>query len=118
LREEPVSGSVSLDLTESAVDWFDLKVVLNVGDTTLTPAELKLLLNGARGYVRLGKKGWRRLQFKLTPEEDEQLARIGLNPRIFPRNRSVSMRCNWLMRPRKNSSRPNTSRKFNAASAN
>jgi hypothetical protein len=83
LREEPVSGSVSLDVTESAVDWFDLKVVLNVGDTTLTPEELKLLLNARGGYVRLGKKGWRRLQFKLTPEEDEQLARIGLNPRDF-----------------------------------
>jgi hypothetical protein len=65
------------------VDWFDLKVVLNVGDTTLTPEELKLLLNARGGFVRLGKKGWRRLQFKLTPEEDEQLARIGLNPRDF-----------------------------------
>ena len=65
------------------MDWFDLKVVLNVGDTTLTPEELKLLLNARGGYVRLGKKGWRRLQFKLTPEEDEQLARIGLNPRDF-----------------------------------
>ena len=50
---------------------------------TLTPEELKLLLNARGGYVRLGKKGWRRLQFKLTPEEDEQLARIGLNPRDF-----------------------------------
>jgi hypothetical protein len=83
LRDEPVSGSVSLDVTESAMDWFDLKVVLNVGDTTLTPEELKLLLNARGGYVRLGKKGWRRLQFNLTPEEDENLARLGLNARDF-----------------------------------
>ena len=83
LRDEPVSGSVSLDVTESAIDWFDLKVVLNVGDTTLTPEELKLLLNARGGYVRLGKKGWRRLQFNLTPEEDEQLARLGLHARDF-----------------------------------
>ena len=83
LRDEPVSGCVSLDVTESAMDWFDLKVVLNVGDTTLTPEELKLLLNARGGYVRLGKKGWRRLQFNLTPEEDENLARLGLNARDF-----------------------------------
>ncbi|HEV8541101.1 MAG TPA: SNF2-related protein, partial [Verrucomicrobiae bacterium] len=83
LRDEPVSGSVSLDLAEAGIDWFDLKVVLNAGDTTLTPEELKLLLNARGGYVRLGKKGWRRLQFNLTPEEDEQLARLGLNSADF-----------------------------------
>ena len=83
LRDEPVSGSVSLDVTESAMDWFDLKVVLNVGDTKLTPEELKLLLNARGGYVRLGDKGWRRLQFNLTPEEDESLARLGLNAKDF-----------------------------------
>ncbi|MGD1086367.1 MAG: DEAD/DEAH box helicase, partial [Verrucomicrobiota bacterium] len=83
LRHQPVSGRVSLDVTESAVDWFDLKIVLNVADTTLTPEELKLLLNARGGYVRLGGKGWRRLQFNLTSEEDQQLARLGLNPRDF-----------------------------------
>ncbi len=83
LRDEPVSGSVSLEVTESAQDWFDLKVMLNVGDTKLTPEELKLLLNARGGYVRLGKKGWRRLQFNLTPEEDEQLARLGLHAKDF-----------------------------------
>ena len=83
LRDEPVSGSVALDVQESAMDWFDLKVVLNVGDTTLTPEELKLLLNARGGYVRLGAKGWRRLQFNLTPEEDESLARLGLNAKDF-----------------------------------
>lgn len=83
LRDEPVSGTVSLDVEETAMDWFDLRVVLNVGDTALTPEELKLLLNARGGYVRLGKKGWRRLQFNLTPEEEEQLARLGLSARDF-----------------------------------
>jgi len=83
LRDEPVSGRVSLDIEESGMDWFDLKVALKVTDTTLTPEELKLLLNARGGYVRLGKKGWRRLHFNLTPEEDEQLARLGLNAKDF-----------------------------------
>lgn len=83
LRDEPLSGTVSLDVEESGMDWFDLKVVLNVSDTTLTPEELKLLLNARGGFVRLGAKGWRRLQFNFTAEEDEQLARLGLHARDF-----------------------------------
>lgn len=83
LRDEPLSGSVSLDVAETEMDWFDLKVALNVTDTTLTPEELKLLLNARGGYVRLGQKGWRRLEFNLTPEDDEQLARLGLNSKDF-----------------------------------
>lgn len=83
LRAAPISGSLSLDIKESGIDWFDLSVALNVGDIELTPEELKLLLNAKGGYVRLGAKGWRRLQFNITPEDDEQLARLGLNPRDF-----------------------------------
>jgi len=83
LKEGTVCGTVSLDVTESGMDWFDLKVVLNVGDTTLTPEELKLLLNARGGFVRLGKKGWRRLDFNLSTEDDEQLARLGLHAHDF-----------------------------------
>ncbi|MGH7967852.1 MAG: hypothetical protein ACREIC_03900, partial [Limisphaerales bacterium] len=43
-----VAGRVKLDVTEAEIDWFDLRVGLDVADTTLTPAETKLLLN-ARG---------------------------------------------------------------------
>ncbi len=81
LMDAPVSGSVRLDVTETTMDWFDLRVVLDVADTTLTQEELKLLLNARGGYVRLGDKGWRRLQFNLSDEEDEKLAHLGLNPR-------------------------------------
>ncbi len=83
LRDAPISGTVSLDVQEAGIDWFDLKVILNVADLALTPEETKLLLNARGGYVRLGKKGWRRLQFNLTPADDEQLARLGLAPRDF-----------------------------------
>jgi SNF2 family DNA or RNA helicase len=76
-----VAGSVKLDVTEAEIDWFDLRVVLNVSDTTLTADEIKLLLNARGGYVRLEGKGWRRLQYDLTEDEDERLARLGLSPR-------------------------------------
>jgi hypothetical protein len=81
LASEDVVGSVRLEATEAGIDWFDLRVVVDVSDTTLTPQELKLLLNARGNYVRLGDKGWRRLQFNFTPEEDDRLARLGLTPR-------------------------------------
>jgi SNF2 family DNA or RNA helicase len=83
LRDAPLSGNLSLDVAEAGMDWFDLKVVLTVSDTTLTPEEMKLLLNARGGYVRLEKRGWRRFEFSLTPDDDEQLARLGLDVRDF-----------------------------------
>jgi hypothetical protein len=76
-----IAGRVKLDVTETEIDWFDLRVVLDVSDTTLTAEEIKLLLNAKGGYVRLAGKGWRRLQFDLSDDENERLARLGLSPR-------------------------------------
>ncbi len=83
LAREPVSGRLRFEVTEVAIDWFDLKVVLDVNDTHLTPAELQLLLDAKGKFVRLAGKGWRRLAFDLSPEEDERLARLGLSPATF-----------------------------------
>jgi hypothetical protein len=79
--EAEVTGRVKLDVTEAEIDWFDLRVVLDVADTTLTADEIKLLLNARGRYVRLQGKGWRRLQYDLSEEENERLARLGLNAR-------------------------------------
>jgi hypothetical protein len=76
-----VAGSVKLDVKETEIDWFDLRVVLDVTDTTLSQDEIRLLLHAKGNYVRLTGKGWRRLQFNLTEDENERLARLGLNPR-------------------------------------
>jgi hypothetical protein len=83
LMNEPVHASVRLDVTPAGVDWFDLEVVVDVGNTELTPEELKALLNARGGYVRFGKNGWRRLAFDLSAEDDERLARLGLSARDF-----------------------------------
>lgn len=76
-----VAGRVKLDVTEVEIDWFDLRVGLDVTDTTLTPAEIKLLLHAKGAYVRLKGKGWRRLEFNLSDEEQERLAQLGLSTR-------------------------------------
>jgi len=83
LRSGDVSGLVELEVKQVEMDWFDLQVGLKVTDIELTQEELTLLLNARGGYVRLGAKGWRRLEFDLSKEDDENLARLGLNPRDF-----------------------------------
>ncbi len=80
-KSAAISGTVRLGVEEADLDWFDLRVVLDVSETQLTKLELKLLLDAGGKWVRLGDKGWRRLEFKLTEEEDEQLSRLGLNAR-------------------------------------
>lgn len=81
LREGTVGGRVRLEATEVDIDWFDLRVALDVADTTLTPDEIKMLLAAKGGFVRLKNKGWRRLHFDLTDEENHQLAHLGLSPK-------------------------------------
>jgi len=77
-----ISGKVKLVVEEeSDIDWFDLSVIVDVSDATLTKEEVKLLLEARGKWVRLGTKGWRKLEFNFTPEEDEQLARLGLTSR-------------------------------------
>ncbi len=80
LEGAEVAGRVSLDCTETEIDWFDLRVVLDVSDTDLNEEEINLLLSAKGKYVRLEEKGWRRLQFDLDEEDDEKLAKLGLNP--------------------------------------
>src|SRR6185503_20134009 len=81
LASADVAGRVTLDATEAGIDWFDLRVVLDVSDTTLSAGEIKVLLNAKGGYMRLEGKGWRRLQYDLSQDEDERLAQLGLSPR-------------------------------------
>ena len=75
-----VAGKIRLEASEDGMDWFNLQVIVDVNDVTLTKVEIKLLLDAKGKWVRLGKKGWRKLEFSLSKEEDEELARLGLTP--------------------------------------
>ena len=75
-----VAGKIRLEASEDGMDWFNLQVIVDVNDVTLSKAEIKLLLDAKGKWVRLDKKGWRKLEFTLSKEEDEELARLGLTP--------------------------------------
>ena len=85
LRSGRVSGSVRLDIEESphGIDWFDLKVVLQLSDTELTPAEVGLLLKAQGRWVRLTGKGWRKLDLEIDDAQRSELASLGLAAHEF-----------------------------------
>ncbi len=81
LDDGPVAGRLELEVDDVGIDWFDLRLKLTLSDTEYTDEEIQALLEARGGYVRLGDKGWRRLDYQLTSEDEERLAEMGLNPR-------------------------------------
>ncbi|MEN3943103.1 DEAD/DEAH box helicase [Prosthecobacter sp. SYSU 5D2] len=81
LRDGKVAGTMRLDIEESksGVDWFDLSLALDVSDHTLTQEEIDLLLKAKGRWVKLGSKGWRKLEFDLSTQQQQDLADLGLS---------------------------------------
>jgi hypothetical protein len=79
LLEGPVRARVALELIETKVhrDWFDLALALKPEDTTLTHAEIALLLKARGKLVRLAGKGWRRLHVEIDAAPAAALAAAG-----------------------------------------
>jgi SNF2 family DNA or RNA helicase len=80
LKDSDVRVRVRLDVTEDGIDWFNLKVVVDMEDLSLTPEEIAILMKAKGKMVRLPGKGWRRLTYNISEEEDQRLADLGLSP--------------------------------------
>ncbi len=80
LKDAVVSGSLHLEALEASPDWFDLHVALTLSDTELTKEEIRMLLEARGKFVRLKDKGWRKLEFELDEEQEDQLSELGINP--------------------------------------
>ncbi len=89
LQSGPLRPKLTFDLHPSpngnvgSTDWFDVNIDLDVKDTKLTAAELKLLLRARGNYVRLKGKGWRRLELDIDGAMQSRLAQLGLDPEDF-----------------------------------
>ncbi len=83
LLGKPLRARVAVNLSPadaSGQDWFDVTVQLQPEDTTLTPAEIELLVKARGGWVKLPQRGWQRLAVEdaISPEERAALDRLGL----------------------------------------
>lgn len=85
LRDGSVSGQMRLEIEESksGMDWFDLSIALDVTDHTLTQQEIDLLLKAKGKWVKLADKGWRKLEFTLSEQQQQELAELGLSSQQF-----------------------------------
>jgi SNF2 family DNA or RNA helicase len=75
-----VVARTRLEIVEDGLDWFELRAVRDVSETTLTPLELKALLDAEGSWVDLGRKGFRQLVDETDPATLTRLAEAGLRP--------------------------------------
>ncbi len=80
LDAEPVEAQVSFEVVDENIDWFDLKVVVNVEGMDLSQEEIRALVQARGEFVRMDRGGWLRLKMNLSEEQQEAVSRIGLDP--------------------------------------
>ncbi len=82
LLADPVRARIEFELLETTAhrDWFDLALALKPEDTSLTAAEISLLLKARGKLVRLEGKGWRRLEVEIEGAPLAALESAGFDP--------------------------------------
>lgn len=80
LLADPVKASVTFDIVASEIDWFDLKIAVDVEGLNLTINEIRALVAARGGFVRMKDGGWLRLEFDLTEQQARAVNRLGLDP--------------------------------------
>jgi len=80
LLADPVKASVTFDIVASEIDWFDLKIAINVEGLDLSMKEIRALVAARGGFVRMKDGGWLRLEIDLTEQQAEAVNRLGLDP--------------------------------------
>lgn len=80
LQADPIEAQVSFEVVNEEIDWFDLKVVVNVEGMDLSQDEIRSLVQARGEFVRMDRGGWLRLKMNLDAEQQEAVSRIGLDP--------------------------------------
>ena len=80
LLADPVKAAVTFDVVASDIDWFDLKIAVDVEGLDLTMQEVRALVAARGGFVRMKDGGWLRLAFDLTEQQTRAVSRLGLDP--------------------------------------
>lgn len=76
---DPLKATVRLEVSETSMDWFDLKLIFDIEGLDLKPAEIRKLIAAKGGFVRLADGTWRSVKLELTPEQEEAVAALGLD---------------------------------------
>ena len=77
---DPVTAAVRFEVVNQDIDWFDLRIVIDVDGVNLSKAQIRQLVAARGGYVRMEDGSWMRLEIKLDPEQRDAVTRLGLDP--------------------------------------
>lgn len=77
---DPVSAAIRFEVVNQEIDWFDLRVVIDVDGVNLSKAQIRQLVAARGGYVRMDDGSWMRLEIKLDPDQRDAVTRLGLDP--------------------------------------
>jgi len=77
---DPVTAAVRFEVINQEIDWFDLRIVIDVEGVNLTKAQIRSLVAARGGYVRMEDGSWMRLEIKLDADQREAVTRLGLDP--------------------------------------
>lgn len=80
LLADPVAAAVRFEVVNQDIDWFDLRIVIDVDGVNLTKAQIRQLVAARGGYVRMEDGGWMRLEIKLDDDQRDAVTRLGLDP--------------------------------------
>ncbi|MBK1883596.1 DEAD/DEAH box helicase [Luteolibacter pohnpeiensis] len=77
---DPVTAAVRFEVVGQDIDWFDLRIVIDVQGVNLSKAQIRQLVAARGGYVRMEDGSWMRLEIKLDADQREAVTRLGLDP--------------------------------------
>ncbi len=80
LLADPVAAAVRFEVVNQDIDWFDLRIVIDVEGVNLTKSQIRQLVAARGGYVRMEDGGWMRLEIKLDDDQRDAVIRLGLDP--------------------------------------
>ncbi|MEO1856879.1 MAG: DEAD/DEAH box helicase [Rubritalea sp.] len=80
LLADPVTAAIRFEVVNQDIDWFDLKIVIDVEGVNLSKIQIRQLVAARGGYVRMEDGGWMRLEIKLDDDQREAVTRLGLDP--------------------------------------
>ena len=80
ILDDPVTAAVRFEVVGQDIDWFDLRIVIDVQGVNLSKAQIRQLVAARGGYVRMDDGSWMRLEIKLDADQREAVTRLGLDP--------------------------------------
>lgn len=80
LLADPVTAAIRFEVVNQDIDWFDLRIVIDVEGVNLSKTQIRQLVAARGGYVRMEDGGWMRLVIKLDDDQRDAVTRLGLDP--------------------------------------